>query len=417
MSELRVLHLADVHFDATFKCRSADLRARLRGAIRESFCRAVDIAIERNVDVVLIAGDLFDGDRLSFVTEKLIFDQCRRLQEAGIPMCYATGNHDPALEGARQSRIQWPDNVKVFGMTQPEEFRVVGLNDELKGIVVGCGHEGPAESANLAASFPIANEPVPHVGLLHTMVTAAKSTESHDRFAPCTMEDLRRTDYDYWALGHIHLRQTVDEAANAFYSGNLLGRNPRETGPKGALLVDVQHRRPPQVAFVPLAPIEWVNLRPGDLSSVSSVSELGDLVLAAFRDATAGSGAEDWVVVVDVDGECPLAVDMQQPEAVLELEDVLAGHLGVSAVEVRTENLRAPIDVDVHRDEPHILGEVLALISEAGENRDVLLQLCPEPMSHGVKDAAEREAYLRRLLTGLDREAVRRLLLPAERAR
>ena len=170
---LKILHLADVHFDTTFGCRSKPMRMKLRKAIRTAFVRAIDAALEEEVDAVLLAGDLFDGERLSFTTEKLLVDQFRRLRDGGIQVFSVCGNHDPASLRSRAGRIEWPDNCVVFSSGTPETAEIRSSDGSVRGIVVGAGHESSHEDRNLAQSFPGAAGDLPHIGLLHTMVTSA----------------------------------------------------------------------------------------------------------------------------------------------------------------------------------------------------------------------------------------------------
>ena len=92
---MRFLHIADVHLETSFTGRSEEVRARLREASRQAFRNAVDLAIREDVHALLIAGDLFDGDRLSFQTERFLLEQVGRLNDQGISVVCATGNHDP----------------------------------------------------------------------------------------------------------------------------------------------------------------------------------------------------------------------------------------------------------------------------------------------------------------------------------
>ena len=68
---MRFVHVADVHLDTSFSGRTPEVRARLREASRRAFRAAVDLAIREDAHALLIAGDLFDGDRLSFPTEQI----------------------------------------------------------------------------------------------------------------------------------------------------------------------------------------------------------------------------------------------------------------------------------------------------------------------------------------------------------
>ena len=59
------IHAADIHLDSPLKGLSRYDGApvgRLRSATREAFINLVDLAIDRQVDFVIIAGDLYDGD-------------------------------------------------------------------------------------------------------------------------------------------------------------------------------------------------------------------------------------------------------------------------------------------------------------------------------------------------------------------
>ncbi|HKL77473.1 MAG TPA: metallophosphoesterase, partial [Gammaproteobacteria bacterium] len=112
----RFLHLADLHLDTAFTGRTDAVRQALRRATHDAFEAAVTTAIERGAHAVLLAGDVFDGDLLTFATERFLLDGCRRLGEAGITVVYCTGNHDPGGANQRVRAMDWPDNVHlVFG--------------------------------------------------------------------------------------------------------------------------------------------------------------------------------------------------------------------------------------------------------------------------------------------------------------
>ncbi|HEX7071066.1 MAG TPA: exonuclease SbcCD subunit D, partial [Rhodothermales bacterium] len=271
---MKFLHIGDVHLDTTFLCRTETLRARLRDGLRTAFGRAVDCAVSEQVDAFLIAGDLFDNDNLSFRTEELLIDELKRLDANGITTVYVSGNHDPgngrfaAIASHVAERFHYAPDGNVVVVDVP------GRNGEAVGRIVGAGHATAREANNLAKRFPAATSGLPHVGLLHTMVAGARDAEGHDRYAPCAVEDLRKPGYRYWALGHIHVRQQVCDQSHAYYSGNVQGRNPRETGPKGGLLVTIRDGMNPEVAFRSFAPIQWLRLTVKDLSAVATVQEL-----------------------------------------------------------------------------------------------------------------------------------------------
>src|SRR5262245_3261325 len=243
---MRFLHLADVHLDTPFAGRSPAVRSRLRVASREALSGAVDCALNEQVDVVLIAGALFDGERLSFDSELYLLDQLRRLEEAGIPVVYASGNHDPGSRGGRS--LSWPENVALVGDARPRRIAIL-RHGETVGFVTAAGHAGPRETADLSRTFPKPAGELPEVAVLHTQVGGAREGEEHHPYAPSQLTALQSSGFHYWALGHIHLRQCLSDVPAVHYPGNLQGRTARERGPKGGLLVDLSAPDAPKVDF------------------------------------------------------------------------------------------------------------------------------------------------------------------------
>ena len=409
---VRLLHLADVHLDTAFEGRSDVLRSHLRDALRTAFERAVDCAIDEAVHAVLLAGDLFDDDRLSVTTEAFLVEQVARLDAAGIDTIYVTGNHDPGGSGFRAAQIEWPDRFHYVDTRAPTTIPLTDADGNPRATVVAAGHVDAHEDANLAAQFPAAEGGGPTIGLLHAHVTAASQVAAHDRYAPCSVEDLQAPGYDYWALGHIHTRQRVDEAVPAWYPGNLQGRSPRETGARGGLLVTLDGG-PPEVAFRPFAPTRWEHLVLDDLAEIDTVQALVERVDAAHRERAQEATADDWLLRVTLRGPCPMADTLASSEKVEELEAVMARRLsgGVRDVEVRTRRLVPPVDPDDYHDDTHLLGEVLALLDRARTEDDALDAVAPDVVAGAPDDDPEaRREYLRTLLDGLDREAVARLV-------
>jgi exonuclease SbcD len=230
---LKFIHCSDLHVDSPLdgleRYPGAPVEA-LRGATREALGNLVALAIERRVDFVVIAGDVFDGDWRDINTGLFFVAQMRRLDRAGIPVYVKKGNHDAASEITRA--LTMPANVHEFPVRHAHTFRIESLNVALHGRSFG----ERAVPQDLAASYP---PPVPgclNVGVLHTSLSGYAA---HDPYAPTTLDTLRGLGYDYWALGHVHAREVLRERApRIVYCGNLQGRHAGETGPKGCELVE-----------------------------------------------------------------------------------------------------------------------------------------------------------------------------------
>ena len=407
----RFLHLADLHLETRFGGLPAT-RARLRAATLAAFDAAVELALAQSLDAVLIAGDAFDDALLSRRTELHFVRGLRRLAEGGVTVVIVCGNHDPggntkrfALIGLEQ-KGDWRDRVHLLRSAKHRVITVPGPGGEPVGVVVGAGHKDEHEQRNLTERFtPIAAD-VPVVGLLHTQVHAARGSAEHQPYAPCTREDLERLGYDYFALGHVHLRQQPFESLPAWYPGNLQGRNPRETGEKGGLLVELHAGEPALPEFVSLAPVIWERARVEDLGACVTAQDLLEHLTAVVGARVSQAGQRELALVLDLAGTTRAATVLRSAEDRLAFEEDLAAATGALEVQLRTDGLQPLRDLSPLRAVPSVLGQALELIECAREDERLLLELAPPELA-GLKDGS-RELYLRDLLGGLEEELLAR---------
>ncbi len=296
----RFIHSADIHLDSPLKGLERYEGApvdELRGATRRALENLVALAIESDVDFVLIAGDLYDGDWKDYNTPLYFASQMRRLQDASIPVYLIAGNHDAANKMTRSLRL--PANVHMFSHDAPE----TALIESLGVAIHGQSFASAEVSADLSAAYPTARKDFFNIGLLHTSATGYAQ---HARYAPCSIEGLRSKEYDYWALGHIHQQEILHAMRPMVaFAGNVQGRHIRETGPKGCLLVTVDDRGQPSVERKSLDVLRWELCRV-DASGL----EHPDDVLAAFTQSLAGlrrrHGELPLAVRVEVHGASPI---------------------------------------------------------------------------------------------------------------
>ncbi|HUZ91243.1 MAG TPA: DNA repair exonuclease, partial [Methylocella sp.] len=112
----RFIHAADVHLDSPLRSlalRTPGLAELIGNATRGAFVRIVDLCLEEQVDALLLAGDLYDGDQTSMKTARFLAEQIRRLHDAGIRVFIIRGNHDALSRITKE--LTFPDSVKVFG--------------------------------------------------------------------------------------------------------------------------------------------------------------------------------------------------------------------------------------------------------------------------------------------------------------
>ena len=416
----RFLHVADLHLETNFGGRS-QTRERLRQATLEAFDRAITYALDHDLHAVLAAGDLFDDPLLSLRTEVELVRQVRRLGEGGIRFLLACGNHDPGGQRFRVASLGLDKlpRVHVFRGSEPGVVTVMDRDGEPQGIVVGAGHVAANDATHLAAAFPSAEgvngalNRLPVVGLLHTHVESAKSAANHDRYAPSTPEDYRRLSdgqgYSYWALGHIHARQRAVADLPVYYAGNLQGRNARETGAKGGLVVEAFAGAAAEPDFVRFAPVRWVRSAVADLPSDVPHSVLADH-LAQRIESLRVVADEEIAVRLDLEGTTSFARTLHSADALLGLAAELAARSGALEVELRSERVTVPVDREALRAAPTVLSQALEILDRAAIDDGLLEELAPETLAATPGNDTERIAYLRELLRDLPEDLIERCL-------
>lgn len=269
---LSFVHAADLHLDSPFVGISGidqELGERLAKATFQAYEAIIEICMDEEVDFLLIAGDVYDGADKSLYAQVRFIEGLRKLETAGIQVFICHGNHDP-LDGW-SANLKWPGNVHIMSGDGAEivEFKKEGKTAAL---VVGMSYPTRQIMKNLVKNFPKKEDHWPFtIGLLHCSVG---SYPEHDPYAPCTLQDLRELDYDYWALGHIHTPSVVcKEAPVAVYPGNPQGRHPGETGARGCCLVNVSSGGGISTKFAETDSIRW-HIREVSIEGLEKEGEL-----------------------------------------------------------------------------------------------------------------------------------------------
>lgn len=314
MDRFSFLHAADLHLDTPFEGLGAvhpEVAAALRDASLAAWDRLVDEAIRRRVAFVVLAGDLYDGPERGLRAQLRFRRGLDRLAAAGIGGFVVHGNHDPLEEGWSALR-EFPAGIHVFRAGEPEAVPVVRAGRRIA-VVHGVSYATRAERENLARRFARVPGDGLQIGLLHAHV---EGQAGHDPYAPCSLADLAGSGLDYWALGHVHLRQTLASgSAWVVYPGNLQGRSLKATecGPKGAVLVHVSGIAVERTEFVPLAPVRFESVAV-DIDGLADLAALEGALLGRLR---AFGDCEGLVVRVRVEGRGPLHGDLLRAGPVL----------------------------------------------------------------------------------------------------
>lgn len=297
------LHTGDLHLDTPFTGLTgavpAEVSRRLREATLRAWSRIVDLAIDRRVDFVVVAGDVFEAETRTLRGQLAFADGLERLASHGIPAAVVTGNHDP-LSGW-EATVPWPSAAHRFEAEEPMAWPVVVDGVEIAR-VYGMSYARKAETRDLAARFRRDPDSPFAIGLLHATVGV---NERHERYAPTTSEVLAASGMDYWALGHIHRRRVERAAAPmVVYPGNPQGRDPGEAEAKGVAIVTVDDAGTPSVEFVDTDVVRWTVV----LVDCATVPDMGALrtTIRARILAAREAAARAIVVRVVLRGFTPL---------------------------------------------------------------------------------------------------------------
>ena len=372
MNSFRFLHAADIHLDSPLKGLAGlegTAAERIRTATREALDRLVGLAIEEQVAFLIIAGDLYDGDWRDYKTGLFFVSQMGRLHEAGIPVYLLYGNHDAESQITR--RLTLPDNVRVFGSRKPQSCQI----DDLGVVLHGQSFGKRDVTDNLALAYPDPVNGAFNIGVLHT---GLGGMGGHENYAPCSLNDLVNKGYDYWALGHVHQAQVLNERPHIVFPGNLQGRHVRETGAKGASLVTVEGGEVMDLVTLHSDVVRW-SLVPVDMENASNIGEAVDRVRHAIENAVA-TFADGRLLAcriqlrgrTEIHGQLLAAEDRLLAEARSSALGLGEDTAWVEKVVIATESVLSPETLAERED---AIGELQRMLQEAGKDADLLHEI------------------------------------------
>ncbi|MFC2250616.1 exonuclease SbcCD subunit D [Labrys portucalensis] len=383
----RFVHAADLHLDSPMHgltARQPELAALFARATREAFEALIDEVLARQAAFLVISGDVYDGDWRDYHTGLFFAAQLARLSRAGIPTYLIQGNHDAESQISR--KVTLPPLVHSFGTRKAETMEL----PELKVALHGRSFAERSLSDNIVRDFPPARPGWFNLGLLHTSLDGRAG---HASYAPCTLADLKARNYDYWALGHIHAAEIVATDPPVVFPGNLQGRHVRESGPKGAMLVEVEDGTVAALTPLVLDKARWGHRRVA-IGEATTLAEVLVRVETALREEIDAAGERPLALRLTLTGETPvhdgLAADAQHLRAEIQAAaDRVSERLYIERIELATTSPQIAVDETVGFADPQ--GLLAGLETEpdfsealAGIVEDILAKL-PDEVRQAVR--------------------------------
>ena len=227
---MKIIHCSDIHLDSKMEANLDKDKAKQRkNEILLSFKNMVQFASEDKVEIIIIAGDLFDKNKISVKAKNIVKDTIKA--NPNIEFIYLKGNHDEQ-DFTDGETIR---NLKTFNKQTWTSYRY--------GEIVITGIEfGEKDNYEIYKSLML-NQNDFNIVVLHGQ--ESNYEDKKDKTEIVNLKELRNKNIDYLALGHIHKykMESLDNRGIYCYSGCLEGRGFDECGDKGFVLLDIQDNK------------------------------------------------------------------------------------------------------------------------------------------------------------------------------
>ena len=377
----------------------------LHRATFDAYDNIIKLCLEERVDALLIAGDIYDGADRSLRAQLRFVDGLKRLDDAGIRSFICHGNHDP-LDGW-EAGLDLPQGCVRFG---PDvEGQPIFPDEPERAMIYGISYPKRSISENLSLRFTETKSEF-SVGLLHANVG---NNTKHDSYAPCTVDDLVRTNINYWALGHVHTRQILRERDPVVvYSGNTQGRHSNESGPHGVYLVEVDKRNSPRLEFRAVDEVRWTTFSL-DVGELDNVQALINAISDKAESTLEASGGRSVIVRIELIGRGQLHHTLNQKGTDDILEQINKSYGSRSPwiwCDDISLNTASPIDREWVAQQDDFTGYLARVATDLRTNQDELDRLKSSLQELYFKPNASQ--YLREHLP--DDDKLKELLAAAE---
>ena len=233
MKKIKILHRADIHFDTPFSGMTPKEALKSKEELKQVFEKIIKMTLEKEIDILLIAGDIFDNLSVNKTTLYFIKNCFENISK--VKVFISPGNHDPFNEKSFYSIVDWPANVHIF----KGDMESVILED-LNTVVWGAGFNTSHVNKSLLKEVKRVDR-YNNIMVLHGEITTTKDGNDYN---PITEEDIARSNMDYIALGHRHKFSEVKKIENTYYSysGCPQGRGFDELEDKGIVLIELKDK-------------------------------------------------------------------------------------------------------------------------------------------------------------------------------
>jgi DNA repair protein SbcD/Mre11 len=293
---INLLHLADIHIGMENYGRldaKSGLNSRVVDFLRR-FSQVIDLALEREVDVCIFAGDAYKNQRPTPTYQREFARRIKRLSDAGVPVVLLVGNHDMATadraassldifgvfsvpgvivadrEQVHQLTCRRGQPLQVATIPYPQRSRLLShelyKNMALDALDAEMGQIVGQNLADLATE--VSEQPdIPAVLTAHLSVSEARQGSEQSvmigRDVVVLKSLLANSVWDYVALGHIHKHQDLNDGQHPplIYPGSLERIDFGEEGERKGFVMAKIERGHAEWEFIPVDARHFVTIR------------------------------------------------------------------------------------------------------------------------------------------------------------
>ena len=310
MNSVKILHCADIHIGAAESFLGARADSRRYETVL-TFERIIDTAVNAGVDVVAVAGDLFDSNTADARLYRPVLEKIASVPD--IKILFAAGNHDPLLSSSPFLKNKNPGNLYVF----PEHDHCFTFDDiKLRAYGRSFGNVYMQGEQSFGITPP--DDEYVNLMVLHGELTGDLSSQ----YNAVTAEFIKNSGMDYIALGHIHKRTEPQKIGNTFYAycGCPEGQGFDETGEKG-VYVGTVGKSLCALEFIPLAKRRHFHIKT-DVTGLASQAEIVNKIAEDIKN-TAGSGWEENLYKIELTGGVKEGADVNTAEIIARISEAV----------------------------------------------------------------------------------------------
>ncbi len=200
----KIIHTGDLHLDSAFVGLSPEDGKLRRESLRDVFSKIIDIANSEEVDILILAGDIFEGYPIRPETASSFL---RDLKRAKCRVFITPGNHDPLTPTSPYATLAFPENVHIFSSNTLSSVEI----PELSLRIFGAAYTSEMYYERILEGFKVPDDDFANILILHSNLNA-------DGYSPVTNAEIAESGADYVALAHIHKPTEVETVGKTHFA-------------------------------------------------------------------------------------------------------------------------------------------------------------------------------------------------------